>query len=393
MQMARSGWIVPLIIGLYMLIGLTSVAFAAPSNEVIQQPPPSVDMTQVESYWNKLMKEYGGFFPDNKPPTFSEMLMTGAKSFSLTGMLQAMLKYLFHEILMNGKLLATIIILTVFSMILETLHSSFERNTISKVGYSITYLVLIVLAINSFYIAIDYAKSAISRMIEFMFAVVPILLTLLASSGSLATVAVLHPLIVFVVNAVGTAVYYFVFPLLFFSTILNIVSFLSEKYKVTYLAKLLQTVSLSLLGFFVTVFLGVISVQGATGAVADGVTLRTAKFIAGSFVPVVGRMFTDATDTVITASLLMKNAIGLAGVAIILLLCAFPAIKILTLALIYKVSAAVMQPLGDSPMIACLQMIGKSMIYVFAALSVVSLMFFLAITIIITAGNVTVMVR
>jgi stage III sporulation protein AE len=63
------------------------------------------------------------------------------------------------------------------------------------------------------------------------------------------------------------------------------------------------------------------------------------------------------------------------------------------LALIYNLSAAVIQPLGDNPIIACLQTIGKNMIYVFAALAAVGLMFFLAITILITVSNVSVMVR
>jgi len=43
--------------------------------------------------------------------------------------------------------------------------------------------------------------------------------------------------------------------------------------------------------------------------------------------------------------------------------------------------------------VTCLDTIGKSMIYVFAALAAVGLMFFLAITIMLTAGNVTVMMR
>ena len=55
----------------------------------------------------------------------------------------------------------------------------------------------------------------------------------------------------------------------------------------------------ALLGLFFTIFLGVISVQGASAAVTDGITLKTAKFITGNFIPVIGRMFTDATDTVI----------------------------------------------------------------------------------------------
>ncbi len=135
----------------------------------------------------------------------------------------------------------------------------------------------------------------------------------------------------------------------FFSAVLHIVSSLTDKYKVTQLANLLRSVSIGLLGTFVTIFLGVVSVQGSTRAVADGVTIKAAKYIAGNFVPVVGKMFADASDTVIGASLLMKNAVGITGVVVILFMCAFPALKILTLAFIYKMSAAVMQPLGDHP--------------------------------------------
>jgi len=222
---------------------------------------------------------------------------------------------------------------------------------------------------------------------------VPLLFTLLASMGNIATVSVAHPLVVFMVHTVGNVVHMVVFPLLFFSAVLHIVSSLSETYKLTQLANLLRTTAMALLGILLTVFLGVISVRGIAGSVADGVTLRTAKYLTGNFIPVVGKVFADATDTVISASLLVKNSIGLVGVIILLFLCAFPAIKILTLALIYNLSAAVMQPLGSSPIITTLDTIGKSMIYVFAALAAVGMMFFLAITIMLTAGNVTVMMR
>ncbi|MBP3964361.1 stage III sporulation protein AE [Paenibacillus lignilyticus] len=352
-----------------------------------------INTEDVEKYWNKLMSEYGGFFPDNNVPSFAEMIMPGGEGLKLTTVLAGLLKYVLHEILYNGKLLVTIVILTVFSMMLETMQTAFERNAVSKVAYSITYMVMIVLAVNSFNVAIGYAKDAITGMIQFMLAMVPLLLTLLATMGSVVTVSVLHPLIIFMINAVGTVIYTFVFPLLFFSAVLHIASAVSDKFKVTQLANVLRNFSVGLLGVMLTVFLGVISVQGATGSVTDGVTMRTAKFITGNFVPVIGRTFSDAADTVMSASLLVKNAIGLAGVVIILFLCAFPAIKIITLALIYNVSAAIMQPLGDSPIVSCLQTIGKTLIYVFAALAAVGLMFFLAITIVLTAGNAAIMIR
>lgn len=382
---------------LFIMLGSLPVeakaAGQSPVDHLIEKQVDDLNKDQVDAYWDKLMKDYGGFFPGGQTPSLVDMMIPGRGGFSIQAIFKALLSFLFHEIMYNGKLLATIIILTVFSMILETMQSAFEKKAVSKVAYSICYMVLIVIAINSFSVAIHYAKDAIASMIDFMIAMIPLMLTLLASMGNVTTVSVMHPLIVFMIHTVGTLVYTVVFPLLFFSAVLHIVSSLSDKYKVTQLANLLRNGSMVVLGFLLTVFLGVISVQGATSSVTDGVTLRTAKYVTGNFVPVVGKMFSDAADTVAGASLLVKNAVGLSGVVIILFLCAFPALKILTLALIYNLAAAIMQPLGKSPITSCLETIGKSMIYVFAALAAVSLMFFLAITIILTAGNVSVMIR
>lgn len=374
------------------LLGGATAAGATPVEQLIQEQAKQLPTDRVEQFWTSLMQQYGGYFPDSKPPGFAELL-SGAKQFSFASAMQGLLRYFLHELLYNGKLLVSIVVLTIFSMLLETLQSAFEKNAVSKIAYAISFMVLMIIAVNSFSVAIGYARGAITDMTHFMIAVVPLLLTLLASMGNVVSVSVLHPLIVFMIHAVGTAIHLIIFPLLFFSAVLHIVSSLTDKYKVTQLANLLRNISVGCLGIFVTVFLGVISVQGATGAVTDGVTIRTAKYVAGNFVPVVGRLFSDASETVLGASLLVKNAIGLAGVVVLLLLCAFPAIKILALAFIYNVCAAVMQPLGDNPMIACLETIGKSLIYVFAALAVVSLMFFLAITIMIAASNVSVMMR
>jgi stage III sporulation protein AE len=211
--------------------------------------------------------------------------------------------------------------------------------------------------------------------------------------GSIASVAFFHPVILFLVNTSGLLIKNFVLPLLFLSALLSIVSTMSEHHKVTQLAKLLRNIGIGTLAVFFTVFLGVMSVQGATAAVADGITIKTAKFITGNFIPVVGRMFTDATDTVMSASILLKNSVGIIGVIILLLLAVFPAIKVLILAFIYNIAAALLQPLGGGPIVECLGIIGKSVMFIFAALMTVSIMFFLAITIIIAAGNVTMMVR
>jgi stage III sporulation protein AE len=395
-QMAA--WLRGLLACLFFLFGWSSVLGNAHAVEnsleekVIRTQLDHLQTDEVKSYWEELSREYSQFLPDRQPPDIFDLILQG-KGIRWGEIFQGMIRYLFNEVLYNGKLLGTIIVLTVLSMILQTLQTAFERNQVSKIAYAIAFLVIIILALNSFSVAVDSAKTAISRMIHFMLALVPLVMTLLASMGNFGSVGMFHPLIVFMIHTIGTLIYTVVFPLLFLSAVLSIVSCLSDKYKVNQLANLLRRISIGVMGSLLTIFLGIISVQGATAAVTDGVTIRTAKYVAGNFVPVVGRMFSDAADTVVGASLLVKNAVGMAGVVILLFISAFPALKILSLAFIYSFSAAVMQPLGNSPIVECLGIISKTLIYVFAAMATVGLMFFLAITIIVAAGNISVMIR
>ena len=361
-------------------------------NPLVNEQLGNLDTSGIQQFWTNIVDKYQGYLPESQSKSLFEMLM-GEHSFTLQDVLKGIINFFLHEVVSNGKLLGAILIITVFAMILETMQSAFERKTVSTVGYAVSYLVLIVLALNSFRVAIDYATQAISEMVNFIIALVPLVLALMASTGNITSVAIFHPMIIFLVNISGTLIYTIVFPLLFLSALLNIVSTFSIKYQLTKLAGILRSAGLWLLGSFFTIFLSVLSLQGATAAVTDGVAVRTVKYIAGNFIPVVGRMFSDATETVVGASLLVKNTVGLAGVLILLFIVAFPALKILALALLYNLSAAVMQPLGDSPVIKCLSIIGKNLLFVFAILATMGLMFFLAITIIISASNLSVMMR
>ncbi|MFS0879258.1 stage III sporulation protein AE [Metabacillus niabensis] len=359
---------------------------------IVEEQVEKLEINDIKTYWDQVMTEYGGFLPESQKGSLLQFL-SGEKELSIQEWLKAFLKYLFHELIANGKLLGTLILLTVFSMLLQLLQNAFNQSTVSKVAYALVYMVLIIIALNSFHVAIQYTNEAIQAMTNFILALIPLLLALMASSGGIASAAFFHPVIIFLMNTSGLLISNIVLPLLFLAALLNIVSTLTDQYKVTQLAGLLRNISIGLLASFLTIFLGVISVQGASAAVTDGITIRTAKFITGNFIPVLGRMFTDATDTVISASILLKNTVGVIGVAILLIIVAFPAIKVLSLAFIYKFAASILQPLGGGPVIACLDIISKSVIYIFAALAIVSLMFFLCLTVIIAAGNLTIMMR
>lgn len=360
--------------------------------DLVDRQLERLGIEEIGQFWESIVNEYEGFLPESQRGSFMDFVK-GDKQFSIGEWVTGFVKFLFHEIFANGVLLGTLVLLAVFSMILAQLQQAFEQHTISKVAYAITYMVLLIIALNSFRLAMEFAQTTIEIMSNFMVSLVPLLLVLMASSGSVTSVALFHPIIMFLVHTSGIFVQYIVLPLLFLSALLSIVSTMTEHYKVTKLAQFIRNIAVGCLGVFLTVFLGVLSVQGATAAIADGIAIRTAKFVTGNFVPVVGRMFTDAADTVMGASVLVKNTVGVVGLVILLLICAFPALKVLALALIYSFTAAILQPLGGGPIIQCLSIIGKSMVFIFGALATVSLMFFLSITIIVISGNLSLMMR
>ncbi|CAM3903145.1 stage III sporulation protein AE [Bacillus cereus] len=382
-----------LLFACFLFFSLPIVVQASPvETNVVDQQLDKLGIEDVKQFWDGLVTKYGGYLPESQKGSFMEFVK-GEKEFSIKEWMIGLLKYLFHELVANGKLLGTLIMLTIFSALLQSLQSSFSKSSVSKIADAVVYMVLIIFALNSFYVVMTYARETIQTMVDFILALLPILLALIATGGGVVSVSFFHPIIIFLMNTSGLLMNYIVLPLLLLATILSIVSTMSDQYKVTKLSKLLQNVSVGIIGIFLTIFLGVLSVQGTASAVADGIAVKTAKFVTGNFIPVVGRMFTEAADTVISASGLLKNTVGIIGLVILCLIVAFPAIQIFCIAFIYKFAAAVLQPVGGGAIIQCLDIIGRSIIYVFACLAIVSFMFFLSITIIIAAGNITLMMR
>ncbi|CAM3836672.1 stage III sporulation protein AE [Bacillus cereus] len=382
-----------LLFACFLFFSLPVVVQASPvETNVVDQQLDKLGIEDVKQFWDGLVTKYGGYLPESQKGSFMEFVK-GEKEFSIKEWMIGLLKYLFHELVANGKLLGTLIMLTIFSALLQSLQSAFSKSSVSKIADAVVYMVLIIFALNSFYVVMTYARETIQTMVDFILALLPILLALIATGGGVVSVSFFHPIIIFLMNTSGLLMNYIVLPLLLLATILSIVSTMSDQYKVTKLSKLLQNVSVGIIGIFLTIFLGVLSVQGTATAVADGIAVKTAKFVTGNFIPVVGRMFTEAADTVISASGLLKNTVGIIGLVILCLIVAFPAIQIFCIAFIYKFAAAVLQPVGGGAIIQCLDIIGRSIIYVFACLAIVSFMFFLSITIIIAAGNITLMMR
>jgi len=357
-----------------------------------EQMLDKLTIEEVASFWDQIEQEYGKYIPELREKNIAELIEENG-TLSLKSSVKGIVSYLFYELIQNGKLLGTLIILTLFSVVLQTMHTAFEKSVVSKIAYFVVYMVLIYITLNSFYLVFTYAKETIDTMSSFMIALLPLLLGLIATFGQVITVSFFHPIIIFLIHVSGILMTSFIFPLLYLSALLVIVSHLNENFQATHLAELFKSIALGTLGLFLTIFLGVMSVQGTATAIQDGVALKTTKFITGNFIPVVGRTFTDAADTVLSAAQLLKNAVGVIGVTIIIIIALFPAVKIMVISFVYKLAAALLQPLGNSPIIASLNIISKYIMYILACVITVAFMFFLSIVIMIVASNIPLLLR
>lgn len=375
---------------LYFAIFPFSQVFA--NEDIFDKQFDAIDSSEINEFIENINSKYREYLPEYN---FKDLINTlrGNKIYDLKGLVQGIIKYFFYEITANYHLLGELIALSVICAVLKGFQSAFENDNIGKVTHSVIFLVLILIAIQSFNLALNVGKEAIDQMVSFVQALLPIIFTLLASIGGITSVAVFNPLIFVGITIASTWIKSILLPVIFFTAVLGLISNISDRFNVSALASLLKQICVFLLGLFLSVFLGVLVVHGAAASVMDGITIRTAKFASKNFIPIVGGIFSDTIDTIVGCSLLLKNAISVVGLLIVFLLTIFPVIKILSIVFIYRFTGAIIQPLGEESIVKCLNDMANSLTLIFITVSSVAVMFFVAITVILTAGNVTVMMR
>jgi stage III sporulation protein AE len=366
-----------------LLFALIVVMLFSPLGALASEAP--VDTSQLERDWQVMQQKYGRYLP--------EFQWRDLGSLDFPGLAAGLLRYLLHEIWANGSLLGQLLLLAVFSALLSNLQASFMGEGVAQVSRTAVFLVLLSVCMYSFSLSMGMARETVQAMADFMLSLVPIMLTLLAGLGSITGAAVFQPVLVSATGVVSVLVANIVLPLLFAAAILALVDKVLTGIGLDKLATFLKDGATWLLGFLLTLFVGVTVLNGAVTSVADGVALRTGKFTAKAFIPVIGSMFSDAFETVAGASLVLKNSIGVFGMVMVVLICLFPVLKMFAVCLIYRGAAALFQPLGEGAVSDTLELMAKHMYAMIGAVVAVSLMFFMVIAIIVAAANLTVMVR
>lgn len=353
----------------------------------------ALDTGPLDAVLAEMNRTWTGYGPELRLTEFLKLYTGGGGLWQPGAVLRGLLHYGVREVVGNWGLLLKLVVLALLAALLQNLQNAFAHEATSRLAHAVVYLVLAGLALTGFGLAVATAKAVMGDLTRFMLALLPVLLTVLLGTGAVTSAALLHPLIPALVTGITTLMTAVVFPLIFLSAVLEIASGFNENLKLTQLAGLLRQGALVAMGLGFTVFMGFTAVKAAAGAVGDSVALRTAKYLTGALLPVVGRMFADATELVWSSGLLLKNALGLLGMAAVFFIAIFPALKLLSLVFVYRAAAAVVQPVGPGPIVACLGTMANALLLVFAAVATVALMFFISVTVVVGAANAAVMMR
>ncbi|WP_062198512.1 stage III sporulation protein AE [Massilibacterium senegalense] len=350
----------------------------------------ALPLETLEKEWNEWKKGYEQSMPELSDLSFVD-LMHG--SFSFQQMITLVVHLFFAEWVGQGKLLVVLITLLLLSALLKLLHQSFASNHIHPITYMCMFILLFVTVLESFKQTIQLVISSIDAMVSMMIAFVPLFLSLMLSTGQIVSATLFHPLLIFFLNFMSFSVQKLFVPLLLLASFFHLFSLLSSHTNTLKLAILIRQTVFTLLSVFFAIFLGMTSIRGAAASIGDGVALKTVKFMTGNFIPVLGKFFTEAADTVLSTSMLVKNTIGIAGLLFIVWILLFPVIKIGVIAIMYRVSSALLQPIGEVKMIECVDVAGKYILYFLVLLLFVSFLFFFLLSIMIISGNLFLMVK
>lgn len=337
-------------------------------------------------------KQYTGNFFDDID--IGEILNSAIKGeIDNTTIYKKILNKLGNEVQTGIKSLACILAIIIIHSILKSISESLENDSVSKLIYYVQYIAIITIIMGNFSDIINLVKETTTNLIGFMNTLIPVLISLMVYTGSITTTSILEPIILFMINFIGNLIQDILIPVILIITSISIISKISDRVQINKISKFLKSSTVWLLGTILTIFVGVVSLEGTLSSSVDGITAKTAKAIVSSAVPVVGKILGDVVDSVLGCGVILKNAVGFVGVIIIIGICILPILKLTVLTFSYKLVASISEVIADDKIVKLLDEIADIFKILLAILVSIMFMVIIGTTLLIKMSNTGMMFR
>ncbi|WP_412239299.1 stage III sporulation protein AE [Romboutsia timonensis] len=380
--------IILLLIGLFFFSYNSQLAYAEDNNyNVISNDEINGDLEGLYDYISTMKSDFE-LINDLDPVSYiKNYITTGKGNLSFSKICDAVISLLFKEVKSVLSMCITIVVIGIICSLIKNLQSAFSSDSISEIAFYACYALMIIVLTRTFIISLDLAKDIITEISGFMSKLLPILVVMLGVAGGFTESATMDPIVLGTTIIIPKIYLNIILPLILITFVLQFTNNISTEPKISNLCSLVKSAVLWIQGLILTVYIGLLTVRGITASTIDAVTLKTAKFTIDNFIPIVGKTFSDAITSVAGYSLIIKNAIGSVGLIVLILIIIYPIIKIFLSSIILKISSSLLEPIADKRITKAVFSAGDSLVLILSSVLCVSLMFFVLIAMMVSAGK------
>ena len=273
-------------------------------------------------------------------------MLGGEWEFSLSGIVQRIARIVAGEAAEVIYIMKKVIVLVLLSAILEALSSSFMTAGVGKLGQHICTAVMIATVIRSFSFAAEAAESAVDTINGISTTLQPLYMLIMTSNGRAAEMTVAVPVLYASAAVINFAVKRLVIPAILLSALITFINCLSERDMLLELADLLSRLckwgTRLCAGAFVFI-MSLIKIGTPETAALAGKTIKAAA----QAVPVAGPVMASAAETAAEIVSSIGNSVTAAVMVFIALSAAAPVVRLAVITLVYKFTAAVIEPVAS----------------------------------------------
>lgn len=253
---------------------------------------------------------------------------------------------LWSEIADNKDLLFMVLLLAVSCTFIKNMADAFRNSYVSDICFALIYMQMTVMLLKSFQIAGGIVTDALNRIVEFMTVLVPVFCMTLSLSMANLTSAGFYQLAFIVIYLVQWILLELLIPLVQVLVVLQFMNYMIKGERFTRMCELLEDGIRWSLKFMVSVIVGLNVIQVMVAPAVDRLKMSSVTKGVG-MIPGVGNISNALSDMLLGAGMVIKSSVGTAGIVVLLLIAMLPFLKLLILALLYKVTAAVTEPVAD----------------------------------------------
>lgn len=360
-------------------------AFAELSTQT-QQIVDDFDFSALDSYLKNLAEDENLFFGGNQSfKTKILQIISGEFSGGFDSVWKAFFSLFFDKLVSFLPSLSLLIAVAILSSFFGNVKT--KTDDISSVVQLICFGVIACIVTKFVCTFIATTLSILKTQSQISEIIFPILLTLVASMGGAASGAVYQPAVLIFSSAILKLFSTVLISLFVFSFCFSIISCFSNKLKFKKFSEFFSSLFKWIVGVVFFLFMGYLALQGITSSMFDSMKIKTAKFAVKNYVPLLGGYLSEGFDFILSGLLLVKNAVGVAGILLIFGLIIPPILGMIIFCLGLKLAGAVCETICDEKITNFFTFSSKSISLLIVLILGASFMFLIIVGLVVLTLN------